>query len=189
MYKTDRRVEAKGILAEFLNKENITVSGARPDLVEKEHIITAQITGKIIEFIDVNGKDEVGKQSFPADMLESNKPFVISEIKAEYGAQLTADALAVDTTDYNLPAPAALNNGNFKLVQDDRGTIVDLLMASIFNNSETNNNKDKYHVLEKMEVLKAQSSLLATGKLPAALDASKVHFIKITMKGYVPRSK
>ena len=60
MYKVDRREEAKGILAAFLNKENITVSGQRPDLVEKEHIITAQITGKIIEFIDVNGKDEVG---------------------------------------------------------------------------------------------------------------------------------
>jgi len=189
MFKTDRREEAKTVLAQFLNKENITVSGARPDLVEKEHIITAQITGKTIDFIDVNGKDEVGKQSFPADKLEANKPFVLAEIKAEYGAQLTAGALAVDTTDYNLPAPAALNNGNFKLVQDDRGTLVDVLMAAIFNNNETNNNKDKYHVLEKMEVLKAQSTLTATGRLPAVLDVSKVHFIKITMKGYVPRSK
>lgn len=189
MYKNAKREAAKQLLSEFLNSEGATVTGKRPELVEKEHIITAQITGKTIDFIDVNGKDEVGKQSFPADKLEANKPFVLAEIKAEYGAQLTANALAVDTTDYNLPAPAALNNGNFKLVQDDRGTLVDVLMASIFNNNETNNNKDKYHVLEKMEVLKAQSTLIATGKLPAVLDDTKVHFIKITMKGYVPRSK
>jgi hypothetical protein len=185
----NKREIAKEVLAQHIRSTGGAIAGSNLALVEKDHIITAKITGTTVDFITPNGVDLVGAQSFPADKLEANKPMVLASVKAEYGSQLVADELTPATTDYSGSAPAPLINGNFKLSQDDRGTLVDALMDTLFNQNTTNNNTDKFHVLEKMEVLTAQSTLTATAKLPAVLDPLKSHFVKITLRGYVPRSK
>ncbi|PHS04409.1 MAG: hypothetical protein COA88_13555 [Kordia sp.] len=188
MYKPSKRDQAKVVLAHFLNEEGDKVNGSQPDLIEKKHIITAKLSGTTIEFVDVNGKTLTGVQSFTANMLDANKPFVLSKMKAEYATSVT-NALDIERSDYSATAPAILMNGEFKLSQGDRGTIVDMLMDSLINNSVTPNNDDQFHVLEKMEVLKAQSKIEAVIKLPVALPAGVDHYVKITMGGYAPRSK
>ena len=188
MYNTSKRDQAKAVLAHFLNKEGDKVNGAQPELVEKQHIITAKLSGASIEFVDVNGKTITGVQSFTADMLDANKPFVLAKMKAEYATSATG-ALDAQRSDYSETAPANLINGDFKLSQGDRGTVVDVLMDSLINNSVTPNNDDQFHVFEKMEVLKAQSKIIAVVKLPVALPTGVDHYVKITMGGYAPRSK
>lgn len=184
----NKREEAKVVLATFLNEQGDKVNGAQPELVEKQHIITAKLSGKSIEFCDVNGKTLTGIQSFTADMLDAHKPFVLAKMKAEYATSPT-DTLDAQRSDFSEKAPAILMNGDFKLSQGDRGTIVDVLMDTIINNSVTPNNNDQYHVLEKMEVLKAQSKIAAILKLPVELPTGVDHYVKITMGGYAPRSK
>jgi len=188
MYQTNKRQAAKEVLAQFLNEQGDRVNGSDPELVEKKHIITAKLSGETIEFIDVNGLKITGVQSFNADKLDAHKPFVIAKIKAEY-ATSAKNALDAQRSDYSATAPAILMNGDFKLSQADRGIILDLLMDSIINNNVTPNNDDQFHVLEKMEVLKAQSTIEAKIKLPVSLPTNVDHYVKITMGGYAPRSK
>ena len=181
-----RRTEAISVLSNYIERNGIQVIGERPALIEKSHIITGQLVGNTLKFLDVNGKDIIGLQSFSEDRLPANKHFVVSAIKLEY-AEATKDSNSIATANYSASVPAIVRNGQFKLSQDGRGYQIDVLNDVLVSDNTHASNDDRFYGLELMEVLQAETKIEAELTTPASLPDTKDHYIKITFKGYTPR--
>jgi len=181
-----RRNEAISTLGAYVQSNNIPVTGIKPALVEKSHIITGKLSGTTLKFLDVNSKNQIGLQTFSENKLPANKHFVVSAMKLEF-AEGTKGSNSIATASFSKTVPAIVKNGSFKMTQEGRSNLVDVLNDVLVSENAHVTNADRFYDLELMEVLQAEKVIEAEMTLPASLPDDKDYYVKITFKGYEPR--
>jgi len=188
MNKHQERVLAAQAYQKFNTNKGIQQNGKAPVLVPFYHVFTAKITGTTVDFIVSGETKAVGQKTFDGSALPAGKDMVIAAIKSEYATAAT-DAGLIASSDYSADAPSALIAGDFKITQGDRGVLAELLLDAMINNNTTPNNNDKELVLPDMPVIQGDMEFEAQSKLPVALAGGVDHYCKITVRGYVPKSR
>jgi len=190
MQEIERKVAAEVLSKMYrdgkIPKSDLNVKDNKlPTLVPFMHYVTAKIDGKTVKFIDNKAK-KVGMQSFDKNGLPTGKPFMIASIAMLYGkvaTPTTTDDSAIVA--FNVAAPAVLANGNLKIEQTDRPTILELPLDVMHNPNVTNSTLDREFKVNNYPLLKAVDDLEITAELPAGLADGVDHYAKIILRGYV----
>jgi len=189
MQETEREVVAAAIIKNLNEKSvshlDLNFKGNNPPkLVPFVHYVTAKIEGKTVKFIDNKAK-KVGMQSFDKNGLAKGKPFIIASVALLYGVIGTPTANDDSAiVDFDTAAPEALINGDFKIEQDGRPTVLELPLDVMHNPNPTNTTLDREFKVNSYPVLKAEDTLEMTAELPATLAGGSDHYAKVLLRGY-----